>query len=1105
MKSTSSIPGIVVCLLAVAPMSAPALTRYVWTNAAASATPPYTNWATAAHTIQDAIAAAGAGDLILVTNGTYRDGGQIAPDGNCSNRVFADKAVTVRSVNGASNTVIEGAIDPTTMSGFGSLAVRCAWLTNGAWLVGFTLTNGHTAFGFFGASDGQGGGVWCAAGDTHVSNCVIVGNAAPVEGGGAFGGTLDGCRLSGNTARSDMMGGGLGGGACRSTLNRCTVSGNLASYEPVGGAGLGGCGGGVYEGTLNACIVSDNRASLGGAAGMGNTGGLGGGICGGSARACAFWGNSASVSGGGAYTGGLVNCTLTGNSATSSGGGASGGSLSNCIAYYNTSPAGPNYSAADVAYSCTTPDPGGFGNYTWEPKLASVSHLSSGSLCLGNGAAWVASGADIDGEAWNAAPAMGCDEIRAGSTTGALSVAMSATYTNVATGFAVEVVAFIEGRTTSSRWTFGDGAAVTNSPYISHAWSTGGTYAVALTAFNQTYPSGISATTLVTVVSNPVHYVKEVSAGAAPPFTSWTTAASNIQDAVDAASIGGVVLVSNGVYRRGGRAVQGGMTNRVAIAKPLTVRSVNGAEATAIEGQEAAGGGVGDGAVRCAYVGARAVLSGFTLTNGATLGVWSAAEGSGGGVWSESDGIVSNCVIVDNEASGSGGGAYGGTLRYCTIVSNRATEGGGVCGATLNASTVTLNRASSSGGGASDCTLSACLVRDNQAAFKGGGADRSVMNACTVSVNTAQWGGGGASCALTECMVWGNTASDGGGAYESSVWGGTLRGNSADNGGGAYNSVLTACTVSSNAAAGNGGGVYLGAATNCWLWDNTATNGGGACVALLDGCSVLRNSATKFGGGTYEGTLTNGCVVGDNTAVERGGGAYSGDLNDSTFTRNTAPMGGGCDSASLRLCTLSLNTASNGGGASFSVLTGCWITDNTATNGGGAYDSTATNCTFERNSAESGGGVHRFLVGSGYTGCTFSANSAVWGGGGYNATMIDCDILNNVALGGGRSDARRQHPSGQLPGVRQLHGRRVRRNGDQLCHIEQPRHGGRRHQALQLPGLRQQRGQLLRRSRERGAVQLHGGQQHSCPWKCWRGWSAQFDDAQLHRVLQPSA
>ncbi len=155
----------------------------------------------------------------------------------------------------------------------------------------------------------------------------------------------------------------------------------------------------------------------------------------------------------------------------------------------------------------------------------------------------------------------------------------------------------------TSAWDFGDGTAVSNRPSVNHAWSTPGTYAVVLSAYNESNPGGVSATVVVQVVTQPIHYVSVDSASPSAPYSSWETAAATIQDAVDAASVvGALVLVSNGVYQTGGAAVYGAMTNRVAVTKLLTVQSVNGPDVTIIEGYQVPGLTNGDGAIRCVYL-----------------------------------------------------------------------------------------------------------------------------------------------------------------------------------------------------------------------------------------------------------------------------------------------------------------------------------------------------------------------------------------------------------------------------------------------------------------------------------------------------------------------
>src|SRR5689334_8469513 len=94
------------------------------------------------------------------------------------------------------------------------------------------------------------------------------------------------------------------------------------------------------------------------------------------------------------------------------------------------------------------------------------------------------------------------------------------------------------------------------------------------------------------------NYVDAGGTNPISPFTAWSTAATNIQDAVTAATTNDRILVTNGVYMYGGVYDTG--SNRVSVNKTLTLQSVNGPLVTSIVGVQVPGtNNNGSALVRC--------------------------------------------------------------------------------------------------------------------------------------------------------------------------------------------------------------------------------------------------------------------------------------------------------------------------------------------------------------------------------------------------------------------------------------------------------------------------------------------------------------------------
>ena len=667
---------------------------------------PYTNWANASRDLVDAVALASS--HVIVSNGTY----SLNPVSNGAYSVNMplqiDKSILLESVNGPNLTTVR--VVNAINTRYPVLVVLST--ATGAVVSGFTIRDGYT-----GILRAGGSGVQLYAGT--VTNCDIRNNTAvqpPTRnnimagcGASVYGGLLVNCVIRDN-AGGDYVG-------CRGALYMrggaavgCVISNNNVGSGTTDASALVGGGGGVClegGGLVDRCIIVSNTAWFGGGAYV-----LGGTLrsslirdsCGGS---------------GVLMTSGVVeNCTIVKNTAgasgfTYSGLSMSGGATRNSIVYLNAGGNAVEKTGGSFDYCHSESPIAGVSNSVADPsfvdQLNGNYRLAAGSTCIetGTNLAWVATSYDLEGNPRLIGPIVDRGAYENNAALGPLTCSFAAVPLVGNDSLVSVFTASLAGSNTtgvSYYWDLGNGAqpygpdkAVVTNSY------TPGLYTISLSATNVL---GEGATKVrvgyILVRTANTVYVSKVGSQTAP-FTNWATAATNIQSAVDQAS--SLVIVSNGTYD---------ITAEIAIARPITLRSLNGRAVTMVR--------LASGIARVFNMTTNGVIDGFTIANGNT-------GGSGGGVLMTA-GTVQYCSLTNNRAGAGGGGVYmfGGLVQNCIVLRNWAAGGGDGCGGVqmtgsskLRNSLITANEGVDRAGGvrihSAACEVDNCTVVGNYGGY----------------------------------------------------------------------------------------------------------------------------------------------------------------------------------------------------------------------------------------------------------------------------------------------------------------------------------------------------------------------------------------------------
>lgn len=305
-----------------------------------------------------------AGDTVLVYPGTYRE-----------NIAFLGKAITVKSVEGPEQTILDG-----SLVGALSTVTFNAGETSSSVLSGFTIKKGK---GTRINSSNYGGGIYVTNASPKLEDLIIRENAATFGGGIACNlnanPTLHNVRIEANSATN--AGGGVYVNNGDPVLTQVKILGNSTTGSGSDGAGMWAS---KNDGLLENVLIADNIA-------VRNGGGLytdGGGL---TLRFVTVAANEAAVSGGGIYVGSTAPFAILNSVIVASNAGYG-------VDFKNTA-VGLTYSDifgnSPLDYAVTSAKPVGLGNLSLDPTFVALSldtdpsnddyHLQEGSGAIDRG------------------------------------------------------------------------------------------------------------------------------------------------------------------------------------------------------------------------------------------------------------------------------------------------------------------------------------------------------------------------------------------------------------------------------------------------------------------------------------------------------------------------------------------------------------------------------------------------------------------------------------------------------------------------------------------------------------------------------------------------